>query len=249
MIEAVGHQYYDDYFRRCNALLAPGGRMCIQAITIADQLYENAKRSVDFIQRYIFPGSCIPSVTALCASMTRASELRLVGLDDIGLHYVRTLLEWRANLSRRADEARALTRSALLARGGDARSRPGHGTLQLGRVLVSVIACGLGVVDRSALDHRAVDRLRDAAAFLARVARAATGRSGVARRDRWSAFVPRRSPDGRDRAETGECADVDRAGDGVRDRDAVAVVACTTCSGSRADRTRALEARRERRDR
>jgi cyclopropane-fatty-acyl-phospholipid synthase len=108
MIEAVGHHYYDDYFRSCSALLAPGGRMCIQAITIADQLYESARRSVDFIQRYIFPGSCIPSVTALCSSMTRASELRLVGLDDIGPDYVKTLMKWRENLTRRADEARAL---------------------------------------------------------------------------------------------------------------------------------------------
>ncbi|MDZ4773039.1 MAG: cyclopropane-fatty-acyl-phospholipid synthase family protein [Planctomycetota bacterium] len=108
MIEAVGHRYYDDYFARCSKLLKPGGRMCIQAITIADQLYENAKRSVDFIQRYIFPGSCIPSVTALCTSMTKASELRLVGLDDIGTHYVETLMKWRDNLILRADDARKL---------------------------------------------------------------------------------------------------------------------------------------------
>ncbi|MBL8858341.1 MAG: class I SAM-dependent methyltransferase [Planctomycetes bacterium] len=108
MIEAIGHQYYDEYFRRCSALLAPGGSMCLQAITIADQIYERAKRSVDFIQRHIFPGSCIPSVTALCSSMTRASELRVVGLDDIGLHYVPTLMHWRQRLLDRRDEARAL---------------------------------------------------------------------------------------------------------------------------------------------
>jgi len=108
MIEAVGHQYFDEFFRRCGALLRPEGRMCLQAITIADQHYESARRSVDFIQRHIFPGSCIPSVTALCASLTKASDLRLVHLEDIGPHYVRTLAQWRGNLRARWAEARAL---------------------------------------------------------------------------------------------------------------------------------------------
>jgi len=108
MIEAVGHQYFDEFFRRCSALLRPDGRMCLQAITIADQHYESALRSVDFIQRHIFPGSCIPSITALCSAMTRASDLRLVHLEDIGAHYVRTLAEWRRNLRERWSEARAL---------------------------------------------------------------------------------------------------------------------------------------------
>ena len=81
--------------------------MALQAITIADQAYEGALRSVDFIQRYIFPGACIPSVTALCSSMTRASDLRLTDLEDIGPHYARTLSLWRENLLARWDEARA----------------------------------------------------------------------------------------------------------------------------------------------
>ena len=72
--------------------------MLLQAITIADQRYERARRSVDFIQRYIFPGSCIPSISVLCASIARASNLRVLDLDDIGLHYVRTLREWRRNM-------------------------------------------------------------------------------------------------------------------------------------------------------
>ena len=108
MIEAVGHQFYEEFFRRCAARLRPGGKMCVQAITIADQFYEEAKRSVDFIQRHIFPGSCIPSVTALSTAMTRASDLRLVGLEDIGLHYARTLAEWRENLLARWNDARGL---------------------------------------------------------------------------------------------------------------------------------------------
>jgi len=108
MIEAVGHQYYDEFFRRCSALLKPEGTMAMQAITIADQHYDRARRSVDFIQRHIFPGSCIPSVSALCASMTRASDLRLVDLEDIGMHYVPTLATWRKNLLERWSDARAL---------------------------------------------------------------------------------------------------------------------------------------------
>ncbi len=108
MIESIGHQYFDEFFGRCAALLKPGGRMCLQSITIADQHYESALREVDYIQRHIFPGSCIPSVAALCASTARSSDLRLVHLEDIGLHYVRTLEEWRGNLRARWKDALAL---------------------------------------------------------------------------------------------------------------------------------------------
>ncbi len=108
MIEAVGHQYYDTFFRQCSALLKPEGTLLLQAITIADQRYESAKRAVDFIQRYIFPGSCIPSVTALCVSLTRASDMRLFHLEDIGPHYALTLRRWRENFNARLSEVRAL---------------------------------------------------------------------------------------------------------------------------------------------
>lgn len=95
MIEAVGHQYYDTFFRKCSELLKDNGIMLIQAITIADQRYEQAKKSVDFIQRYIFPGSCIPSNTALLSATTKSSDLRLFHLEDIGPHYATTLSRWR----------------------------------------------------------------------------------------------------------------------------------------------------------
>lgn len=108
MIEAVGHQYYDNYFAQCGRLLEPHGAMLLQAITIADQRYEQARRSVDFIQRYIFPGSCIPSVSALSASIARASDLRIFHLQDIGPHYARTLREWRRNLLGNTAQIRAL---------------------------------------------------------------------------------------------------------------------------------------------
>lgn len=111
MIEAVGAAYYPEFFRTCGRLLKPGGTMALQAITIADQNYESARRSVDFIQRHIFPGSCIPSVTALCSAMTQSSELRLVDLEDIGPHYVKTLKSWRENLLERHAEARDMGHS------------------------------------------------------------------------------------------------------------------------------------------
>lgn len=97
MIEAVGYQYYNTFFSTCGRLLKPDGQMLLQAITIEDQSYEKAKDNVDFIKRYIFPGTCIPSVTALVTSMTKASDLRLFNLEDIGLHYAKTLSAWRKN--------------------------------------------------------------------------------------------------------------------------------------------------------
>ena len=98
MIEAVGHHYYDAYFEKCSELLKSDGMMLLQAITISDQRYDSARRSVDFIQRYIFPRSCIPSVTAMSDSITRATDMRLFHLEDIGPYYVKTLQAWRNNL-------------------------------------------------------------------------------------------------------------------------------------------------------
>ena len=108
MIEAVGHDFYDTYFGKCATLLKDDGLMLLQAITIADQRYDAARKSVDFIQRYIFPGSCIPSVTAMNDSITRASDLKLAHLEDIGPHYATTLRLWRENFFRNIEAVRAL---------------------------------------------------------------------------------------------------------------------------------------------
>ncbi len=107
MIEAVGHEQYETFYRRCARLLTPHGRAVIQAITIADDRYEAARREVDFIKRYIFPGSCIPSRSALAAAAGRAG-LALVQADEIGLHYAETLRRWRGNLLANRDRIRAL---------------------------------------------------------------------------------------------------------------------------------------------
>ena len=95
MIEAVGHQFYDTYFSKCSRLLKPDGLMLLQAITMSDWIFDAHKRTVDFIKRYIFPGSCIPSISAICKSMSKETDLRIVDLLDIGPHYARTLRLWR----------------------------------------------------------------------------------------------------------------------------------------------------------
>ncbi|MGB8146029.1 MAG: cyclopropane-fatty-acyl-phospholipid synthase family protein [Chromatiaceae bacterium] len=108
MVEAVGAEHLDTFFRQCGRLLKPAGAMLLQAITIADQRYEAALKEVDFIQKYIFPGGFLPSVTALATAMTRGCDLRTVHLEDIGLHYAETLARWRDNFLARLDAVRAL---------------------------------------------------------------------------------------------------------------------------------------------
>ena len=95
MVEAVGAPFLDGYFRHCSRLLKPEGAMLLQAITLQDQFYDQALKSVDFIQRYVFPGSFIPSVQALSKSLAKATDLKIFHLEDIGPHYARTLRLWR----------------------------------------------------------------------------------------------------------------------------------------------------------
>ncbi|CAI0878525.1 Cyclopropane-fatty-acyl-phospholipid synthase [Serratia fonticola] len=95
MIEAVGKRYLPDFFRTCQARLRPGGRMAIQAITIQDQRYHDYSKSVDFIQRYIFPGGFLPSITAMSELMTRHTDFVVRNLFDMGPDYARTLTHWR----------------------------------------------------------------------------------------------------------------------------------------------------------
>ena len=108
MVEAVGHHFYDTYFSKVSNLLKSNGMALIQAITIADQRFESAKNSVDFIQRYIFPGSNIPSVTALLTSATKMTDMRIFDIEDIGPHYATTLRSWRENFFTNIDAVRQL---------------------------------------------------------------------------------------------------------------------------------------------
>ena len=108
MIEAVGHEYLDEYFARCSSLLAEDGAMAIQAIVMPEQGYARYLRSVDFIQKHVFPGSCLPSVGSMTAAVGRSTDLSVVGLKDIGLHYATTLAAWRRNFLRRRADVRRL---------------------------------------------------------------------------------------------------------------------------------------------
>jgi cyclopropane-fatty-acyl-phospholipid synthase len=95
MIEAVGHRYFDAFFGQCSRLLKPGGTCVLQAIVMPEQGYDAYLSSVDFIQRYVFPGGCLPTLGAMLSSVGRATDLRCVHVEEFGPHYARTLREWR----------------------------------------------------------------------------------------------------------------------------------------------------------
>ncbi len=104
MIEAVGHRFHSTYFRKCCELLKPDGQMLLQAITIADQNFDSYKNSVDFINRYIFPGGCLTSVTDMTQTLTRHTDMRVLHIEDIGPHYATTLRHWHDRFMARLDE-------------------------------------------------------------------------------------------------------------------------------------------------
>jgi cyclopropane-fatty-acyl-phospholipid synthase len=108
MIEAVGHDFYSSYFQCCSKLLKPSGKMVIQAITIADQRYDRARRSVDYIKRYIFPGGCLPSLAVIAEHLATDTDMQMVHLRDITPDYALTLAHWRRRFMDRLDEVRAM---------------------------------------------------------------------------------------------------------------------------------------------
>ncbi|MEJ2108895.1 MAG: cyclopropane-fatty-acyl-phospholipid synthase [Acidobacteriota bacterium] len=108
MIEAVGHHFLDSYFRICSDRLKADGLMALQAIIIEDQAYKAQLRSPDFIKRYIFPGSFIPSISVITKSVAQNTDMRLLDLCDITPHYARTLRSWRERFFANIDAVRAL---------------------------------------------------------------------------------------------------------------------------------------------
>ncbi|GLS91928.1 cyclopropane-fatty-acyl-phospholipid synthase [Psychromonas marina] len=94
MIEAVGHEYLSSFFETCNKHLKPHGKMLIQAITISDQRYHSYRKGVDFIQRYIFPGGCLPSINVMTDKVSNKTDMVVTGLHDIGQDYAKTLNHW-----------------------------------------------------------------------------------------------------------------------------------------------------------
>jgi len=107
MFEAVGREYWDGYFRTVAAKLKPGGRACIQSITIRDDLFERYVRSTDFIQQYIFPGGLLPSPREFRRHAARAG-LRVVNELAFGADYAQTLRRWREAFLRQEGRVREL---------------------------------------------------------------------------------------------------------------------------------------------
>lgn len=107
MVEAIGAQYLDTYFGKLGRLLKPDGLALVQAITIEDHRYEQALTSVDFIKRHVFPGSFIPSISALMAAKTRASDLALIRMEDFGGSYALTLKAWRERFIAKLPQVRS----------------------------------------------------------------------------------------------------------------------------------------------
>jgi cyclopropane-fatty-acyl-phospholipid synthase len=108
MIEAIDEALYGPYFRKCSELLKPDGLGLIQAITMMDQRYEEYRKSIDFIQRYIFPGSGLPSSAIMTKIIGEQTDMRLLDLEDIGLHYATTLRLWRETFNEQLEAIRAL---------------------------------------------------------------------------------------------------------------------------------------------
>lgn len=108
MVEAVGHRFLDDYFRQCGRLLRPDGSLVLQAIVMPERGYQTYLKSVDFIQRYVFPGGCLPSLGSMLAAAGRTTDLRFVHAEDFAPHYAETLRQWRSAFQQREDEVRSL---------------------------------------------------------------------------------------------------------------------------------------------
>ena len=108
MIEAVGHQFYDTYFQTVSRLLNPNGKAVIQAITMTEQRYEQARDSVDFIKRYIFPGGCLPSLTVISDALARMTDMQMAHLRDITRDYAGTLNAWHEGFLEKLDRVRAM---------------------------------------------------------------------------------------------------------------------------------------------
>jgi len=104
MIEAVGHQFYDTYFNTVSRLLKPHGKAVIQAITMTEQRYEQARDSVDFIKRYIFPGGCLPSLTVISDALARVTDMQMSNLRDITRDYADTLQVWHEGFLDKLDQ-------------------------------------------------------------------------------------------------------------------------------------------------
>lgn len=108
MLEAVGHEFLDVYFKKCHELLKPKGILGFQVITSPDSRYDSLRKGVDWIQKHIFPGTLLPSVAALNAAINHTGELTLMSLKEFGEDYARTLKIWREKFNEQLNEVKKL---------------------------------------------------------------------------------------------------------------------------------------------
>jgi len=108
MLEAVGHKFLEVYFKKCNDLLKKDGILAIQVITCPDSRYESLKNGVDWIQKHIFPGSLLPSVSSINKAINNTSDMTLVDLKDMGLHYARTLSAWQKEFNQQLSQVKKM---------------------------------------------------------------------------------------------------------------------------------------------
>jgi len=108
MIEAVGQRFLDGYFRKCGELLRPDGSLLLQAIVMPERFHAKYLRTPEFIQQYVFPGGCLPSLASMLTSAGRATDLRLVHAEDFAPHYAETMRRWRLRFHERLDDVRRL---------------------------------------------------------------------------------------------------------------------------------------------
>ncbi|XP_057733270.1 uncharacterized protein LOC130948526 isoform X4 [Arachis stenosperma] len=104
MIEAVGHEYMEEFFGCCESVLADDGLLVLQFISIPDERYDEYRRSSDFIKEYIFPGGCLPCLSRITSAMAAASRLCVEHTENIGIHYHQTLRRWRRNFMKKQNE-------------------------------------------------------------------------------------------------------------------------------------------------
>lgn len=108
MLEAVGHKFLDVYFKKCHDLMKKDGILAMQVITSPDSRYDQLRKSVDWIQKHIFPGSLLPSVAAINGSINRTGTMTMIDLKDMGLDYAKTLELWRVDFNKALKEVKEL---------------------------------------------------------------------------------------------------------------------------------------------
>ncbi|GKU85706.1 hypothetical protein SLEP1_g333 [Rubroshorea leprosula] len=108
MLEAVGHEYMEEFFGCCESVLAEDGLLVLQFISIPDERYEEYRLSSDFIKEYIFPGGCLPSLSRITSAMAAASRLCVEHVENIGIHYYQTLRCWKKNFLGKQSKIHAL---------------------------------------------------------------------------------------------------------------------------------------------